>query len=326
MNNKRIIRIIRLLNMLQFGEGHNCPSLAKACGVKRRTILRDFQTLHEAGVPVEFDRKAKRYRIGGAAYLPPTDFTAEEALALIALAAEFGRNDRLPLYKAAYSAALKLEAGLPATLRREVKETTRAITVRLDQVGNLGDTASIHERLVRAIEKRHAVQIEYKSFTEWEQIKTKLHPYQLLFSRRSWYVIGHSSLHGEVRIFNLLRIASLKELRERFSVPRSFNLDSYLGNAWHLMKSDGRDSHAVIRFKPLVAGNVAEVLWHKTQRTKLLPDGSLEFRVTVSGLNEIAWWILGYGDQAEVVQPAKLRRLVAQRAQNMAAMYNGGCQ
>jgi predicted DNA-binding transcriptional regulator YafY len=37
--------------MLQFGEGHNCPSFAKACGIKRRTILRDFQTLLEAGVP-----------------------------------------------------------------------------------------------------------------------------------------------------------------------------------------------------------------------------------------------------------------------------------
>jgi predicted DNA-binding transcriptional regulator YafY len=323
MNNKRTVRIIRLLNMLQSGEGHNCSSLAKACGVKRRTILRDFRTLHEAGVPVEYDRKEQRYRIGGAAYLPPTDFTAEEALALMALAADFGRNDRLPLYKAAYSAALKLEAGLPATLRREVRETTRAITVRLDQVGDLGEKTSVHEQLVRTIEKRHAVEIEYESFTEWERIKTKLRPYQLLFSRRSWYVIGQSSLHDEIRIFNLVRIASLKELRERFSVPRSFNLDSYLGNAWHLMKSDGRDSHVVIRFKPLVAGNVAEVIWHKTQRTTQLSDGSLEFRATVSGLNEIAWWILGYGDQAEVLQPVKLRRLVAQRAQNMAAMYNG---
>src|ERR1700741_4296544 len=109
MNNKRIIRIIRLLNLLQFGEGHNCSSLAKACGVQRRTILRDLRTLHEAGVPVEYDRKARRYRVGSTSYLPPTDFTAEEALALVALAAEFGRNDRLPLYKSAYSAALKLE-------------------------------------------------------------------------------------------------------------------------------------------------------------------------------------------------------------------------
>ena len=126
-----------------------------------------------------------------------------------------------------------------------------------------------------------------------------------------------------MRIFNLSRVISLVTLREQFRIPKSFELDQYLGNAWHLIPSPGRDSHVRVRFKSLVARNVAEVIWHKTQQTKFLPDGSLDFRVTVSGLNEIAWWILGYGDQAEVLQPARLPRLIAQRAQNVAAMYNG---
>ena len=43
--------------------------------------------------------------------------------------------------------------------------------------------------------------------------------------------------------------------------------------------------------------------------------------VTVSGLNEISWWILGYGDQAEVLKPPELRRLIAQRVDKMATMY-----
>ncbi len=80
-----------------------------------------------------------------------------------------------------------------------------------------------------------------------------------------------------------------------------------------------------MRFAPLVAQNVSEVKWHKTQQTRFLPDGSLEFQAQVSGLTEIAWWILGYGDQAEVLRPAKLRRIVAQRAKNMAAIYEESC-
>ncbi len=43
--------------------------------------------------------------------------------------------------------------------------------------------------------------------------------------------------------------------------------------------------------------------------------------MTVSGLNEISWWILGYGDQAEVLDPPELRRLVAQRAAQMVQQY-----
>ncbi len=71
----------------------------------------------------------------------------------------------------------------------------------------------------------------------------------------------------------------------------------------------------------MVAQNVAEVTWHKTQQLTFNKDGTLDFQVTVSGLNEISWWILGYGDQAEVLKPPELRSLIAQRVERMAAMY-----
>ena len=47
--------------------------------------------------------------------------------------------------------------------------------------------------------------------------------------------------------------------------------------------------------------------------------GPLTFRV--DGLSEISWWILGYGDQAEVLKPAELRELIADRVDRMAAVY-----
>jgi proteasome accessory factor B len=88
------------------------------------------------------------------------------------------------------------------------------------------------------------------------------------------------------------------------------------------MPSPGPDENVVVRFTPMVANNVAEVTWHKTQRLEWLDDGSLDFHVRVSGLSEIVWWILGYGDQAEVIRPAKLRKLAAQRAKNLGQIYS----
>jgi proteasome accessory factor B len=41
----------------------------------------------------------------------------------------------------------------------------------------------------------------------------------------------------------------------------------------------------------------------------------------VSGLNEISWWVLGYGDQAQVLQPPELRDLVAGRASRLVEQY-----
>jgi len=88
-----------------------------------------------------------------------------------------------------------------------------------------------------------------------------------------------------------------------------------------MIPEKGRDRQVVVRFSKLVAQNVAEVHWHKTQRVALRDDGSADFHVTVSGLNEISWWILGYGDQAEVIEPPELRQLIAERAKRMAEKY-----
>jgi predicted DNA-binding transcriptional regulator YafY len=102
---------------------------------------------------------------------------------------------------------------------------------------------------------------------------------------------------------------------------KSFTLERHLGNAWYFIPDPGPDEDIVVRFQPLVARNVAEVIWHKTQRLEVQDDGWLLFHARVSGINEIVWWILGYGDQAQVLIPLKLRRLVAHRARAMVENY-----
>jgi proteasome accessory factor B len=323
MNVKRITRLLQLLQLLQSGSGQNADGLAKACGVSRRTAFRDIEALRAAGVPVAFDDEHDRYSIPGTYFLPPINFTPEEALSLVALANEMGRSDRLPFYEPAQRAARKLEDSLPAALRQELKQIARAIQIQPMPVSPLASKHAFYQQLVDARSRKRVVRIEYDSLTEWEAIRTKLRPYQLLFSRHSWYVIGRSTLHGEVRTFNLSRITSLETLDEKFVLPRGFSLDRHFGNAWQLIPGDGADDHVVIHFKPLVARNVGEVIWHKTQQLEFQPDGSLVFRAQVSGLHEIMWWILGYGDQAEVHEPTELREMVARRAKALAAVYNG---
>jgi predicted DNA-binding transcriptional regulator YafY len=322
-NVKRITRLLRLLQTLQSGNGQNADGLAANCGVSRRTVFRDLEALKSAGVPLEYDAEHDRYSIPSAFFLPPVNFTAAEALALLALSSEMGRGDRLPFYEPAQAAALKLAGSLPGALREELRDMTRAIRIQPSPVSPLQGKRGIYQQLVDARAARRVCRIEYDSLTEWERITTKLRPYYLLFCRHSWYVIGRSSLHAEVRTFNLSRIASLEILPETFNVPKGFSVERHLRNAWMLIPDDGPDQIVEIRFQPLVAQNVAEVLWHKTQELKFEPDGALLYRVCVSGLGEIVWWVLGYGDQAEVLRPAKLRHLVAQRAKAMAAIYNG---
>ena len=167
----------------------------------------------------------------------------------MALANELGRSDRLPFYDAAHTAARKLEGSLPPALREELRQITRAIRIQPTPVSPLAAKEEIYQQLVDARTKRRVVRIEYDSLTEWERIATKLRPYQLLFCRHSWYVIGRSSLHGEVRTFNLSRISSLETLRFKYTIPRSFSLERHLRNAWQLIPGDGADDHVTVRFQ-----------------------------------------------------------------------------
>jgi len=324
MNLSRIRRLVQLIGLLQLGKGQNADSLSQGCGVSRRTIFRDLEILRLAGVPLVLDDEQGRYRIPSSYYLPPTNFTAEEALAVMVLCYELGDDSRLPFCGAARSAALKLESSLPSPLREQVRETAPGVRIQLQPRNPLDNLQSVYQQLLECIAARSAVRIAYDSFAEGQCLTTQLSPYRLLFSRHSWYVIGRSSIHREVRTFNVGRIQSLQLLDETFQVPRGFSVERYLGNAWHLIPEAGPDHEVLVRFQPLVARNVAEVVWHKTQRTQFSADGTLDFRVTVSGLNEISWWILGYGDQAEALEPATLRQLIADRAARMLARYNAG--
>jgi proteasome accessory factor B len=323
MNAKRITRLVHLLQMFHSGGAHNADGLATACGVCRRTVFRDMEALRATGLPISFDSDHDRYSVSKSHYLPPIDLNPAEALSLVALATEMGQSDRLPFYDSAKSAALKLESGLPAALREELRRQRRTIRIQPSRVSRLKDKEFIFHQLLDARVSGRVIQIEYDCGPSRNPITTKLRTYHLFFCRHRWYVIGRSSMHRGVRTFNLNLISDLKPTDQRYTIPRSFHIDKYLGNAWVLSSQPGPDENIEVHFTPTVARNVAEVNWHRTQQLEFKNDGSLVFRARVSGLNEIVWWILSFGDQAEVVQPEQLRQMVANRARNMAALYEG---
>jgi predicted DNA-binding transcriptional regulator YafY len=321
MNVGRVKRLLKVVQILQSGAGPNVSTLANECQVCRRTVFRDLEALRAAGIPITFDRELDRYSISSSYPLPQITLSSMEAVSLVTMAKELGRCDQLPFFEAAHSAATKLARQLPATLRRQLQEVDRSICIRLTPATKLRDKREIFQQLVDARTAMQEVLLRYESPTQCEQVTTRLRLYCLLYVGPSWYAVGRSSHHRQVWTFNVRRINSVELLHRRYEIPRNFNLDRHLRNAWRIVPERRKDYDVVIRFEPLVAHSLAEVQWHKTQRIERRKDGSVIYRARVSGLNEISWWILGFGDQAEVIQPARLRRLIARRAKNMADIY-----
>ena len=92
--------------------------------------------------------------------------------------------------------------------------------------------------------------------------------------------------------------------------------------AWHTIPN-GPDQDVTVRFAPLVDATCRRSLGIRSSGSCQATTVQPEFHVRVAGLDEISWWILGYGDQAEVLKPLPLRQLIAERAQRLVNLYNG---
>ena len=318
----KVRRLLHLVELLQSGRSYNTRQLAESCRISRRQVFRDLRALQDSGVPVIYDSSRQGYRLAETTYLPPTDLTLEETLSLLALAHGLGRNrEGIPFQRPARNAALKLLSSLPGRLRAHIGELVDEIDVQTDAHHPHSRDEAHYHLLLQSLREKRRVRLHYHSLHERDDISTLLSPYRLLFFRRAWYVVGRSSLHRAIRTFHVGRILSAEPTDDEYKIPQRFRLDRYFGNAWRLIREQGRSKQVVVRFQPLVAENVAEVAWHHTQRIDWNDDGTLDFHVRVDGLSEISWWILGYGDQAEVLKPAELRELIADRVDRMAAVY-----
>ena len=68
----------------------------------------------------------------------------------------------------------------------------------------------------------------------------------------------------------------------------------------------GQDPARVwLRFSARVATEIRETVWHRTQRVADLPDRRGRPALVIDGLDEILGWVLGFGDQVEVLAPAR---------------------
>jgi proteasome accessory factor B len=134
------------------------------------------------------------------------------------------------------------------------------------------------------------------------------------------YLIGWDESRGARRTFKVERIISASLTPDTFEPPPGGSPARDLLRAWDVI-ADEEPVAVVIRFSPAVAKRAAETRWHPSQELEPQPDGSLLWRGLVSGMREIRIWILGWGADAEVLEPAELRAEIAAEFARAAAAY-----
>jgi proteasome accessory factor B len=219
-------------------------------------------------------------------------------------------------------ALVKLAEVLPDVLAEQLHETATAFS---DSTPRDEAFTRVLRGLTQALAERRVVEIVYAAGTydrSRADRRLRLRPYAIEPSgqTRALYVIGFDEERQARRTFKVERIRSVVVTPDRFeSQPAS--VAEEMRSAWDVI-GDDEPVRIVVRFGVDVASRVAETRWHPSQVLEPSDDGSLIWRARVSGVLEIRAWLLGWGADAEVLEPPELRAWVAAQHRDAAGLYS----
>lgn len=306
----RLARLLRVVAVLRgHPEGIRPAEIARRVGVTTRTVYRDLRALEtDVGVAVWSD--AGLWGVVGDEFLPPLKLTLDEAMAVVLSARLMVRYaDKYdPDLAAAFE---KLEGVLPAALAEHVERTLDVLA----QHPRDADFSERVHRLTRAWAERRVVTFTYEPARYGPDAAPRqatVRPYLIepSLQTHALYLIGWDETRKALRTFKIERIGDVALTPRTFEPPEPGTLERDLRRAWDII-ADQPATNVVLRFRPSVAARVLETTWHPSQRVEPAADGSLTWRATVAGTIEIRLWILSWGDDVEVLEPAELRKDVA---------------
>lgn len=318
----RLARMLRVVTVLRgHPEGIRPAEIARRVGVTTRTVYRDLTALEtEVGVAVWSEDGL--WGVVNEEFLPPLKLTLDEAMAVVLSARLMVRYaDKYdPDLAAAFE---KLEEVLPRPLAEHVERT---LDILAQHPRDPAFNEHVH-RLTRAWAERRVVTLEYEPARYAPEAAARqavVRPYLIepSLQTHALYLIGWDETRDALRTFKVERIRDVALTPRTFEPPEAGTVETALRRAWDII-ADQPPTRVVLRFAPSVAARVAETTWHPTQQVDLGADGSLTWRATVAGTIEIRLWILSWGDEVEVLEPAALREDVASTHRRAVARADG---
>ncbi|WP_327225063.1 YafY family transcriptional regulator [Streptomyces platensis] len=347
-------RLLSIVLLLQTRGRVPAAELAERLEVSARTVYRDVEALSAAGVPVY----AERGRHGGIALLPGfrtdvTGMTTDEARALFILAAQ-GAHSALGLDDALRSALRKVMAALPAPHRPAAELTGRRILVDPDKWrprpsssattapdgapsgrGPAEDLDMLHSAVFTDLRLR----IRYRHSGETRPRTYTVDPYGLVAKAGTWYLVADR--RGRPQLFRADRVVSAT-LTE---VPVRRRAGVELAAVWQQLRRQVEDRPAEVRVTARIRRERLDLAVRilggaltgppRTGDGDGAGDGDGPGGGVRDGSGDGGWatldlaypvlpavrQLLQFGDSLEVLAPPEARRVMAEAAAAVTAVY-----
>jgi predicted DNA-binding transcriptional regulator YafY len=170
----------------------------------------------------------------------------------------------------------------------------------------------------RSIAAKTVMQIKYLSLSN-EVSAREFHPYKLFMYNNTWYTIGFDEKSGEFRYFKLNRIQSFEITGKPFRVPLTYNERDFLDE--YGMKQNGEWYPIKLKITGKYAMLVKERIYGKNQTVEPIDKNTSILSVEMQNKEDILHFVLGFGANCEVLEPAWLREKIVETADKIYGKY-----
>ncbi|MFI6938389.1 helix-turn-helix transcriptional regulator [Streptomyces sp. NPDC050418] len=311
-------RLVSILLLLQSRGRLTAAQLAEELEVSLRTVYRDVEALHAAGVPLYGESgHAGGYRLLDGWRTRLTGLTTGEAEALF-LSAVPGAAAELGLGALLTAAQHKVEAALPPELRAHSARIKSRF--HLDAHGWYADADEVPflTDVAHAVWNGRVLQVRYRRWKEPVEVERRIEPYGLVLKAGRWYVVGGP----RPMTYRVDQILELSDAGEEFEVPDGFDLAAY----WRRHQEDFLDrlhtGTAVVR---LTGAGAARLTGRQAAAyaQSARPDGEGRTRAELPIESETfaVMEFLRLGAEVEVLGPPGLRAEMARVVRELGALY-----
>ena len=323
----RADRLLSMLLLLQIHRRMTVRELAKRLEVSVRTVYRDMEALHTAGIPITAERGAD----GGWFLLDGyrTNLTGlnEPEVQALFVPRPSPLLDDLGLRKAAEGAFIKVLAALPVLLRRNAEEMRRRIHIDAAGWDRFDEQAPWLPLLQEAVWQERKLVLSYRRRDE-SVMNYLVDPLGLVAKASVWYLVG--MVEQAYRVFRVSRIQSGEITEQPSTHPALFDLAVFWeqwSEQWKKEAAPGlRQYPVLVRVAPTLVPHLAfrygEEIEEQVEHAAP-PDLAGWIRLTFTFETEEDAWshLLSFGPLVEVLEPQDLRKKIAQIAAMLLTLY-----
>ncbi len=307
----KLDRLLAIIIMLLNRKRIQARELAEYFEVSKRTIYRDIESINNAGIPIiTYQGKNGGLGIVDTYKIDRQVLSLQDMISMLSVLK--GINTTFP-DKQLDGAIEKIHALVPENDQEYVKNQIEQIVIDVMPWGSSPLQKKKMTRLQQAITGSRLCRFSYHD-SHGNSTMRKVEPMTLVFKAMSWYLFAYCRLRNDFRIFKLSRIQNLEVAGQTFTRKKAFfsQYDSINPTTDQMVSLH-------IRFARKIRHEVEEYL--ESSQIEELNNGDIITRFEMPDNDWIAGWLLSLGENAEVMAPASLRRLLSQKAKKITELY-----